>query len=72
MGYPHGIAGDEISLKRRIITVSDFFDALTADRPYRAAMPIDRALEIMAESVGGAVDPLCFAALRAMTARPPG
>ena len=70
-GYPHGLDGAGISLETRIITVSDFFDALTADRPYRAAMPVDRALEIMSESVGSAVDPRCFDALRAMTARLP-
>ncbi len=41
----------------------DFFDALTADRPYRAAMPTGEALAIMAESVGSAIDPECFALL---------
>jgi HD-GYP domain-containing protein (c-di-GMP phosphodiesterase class II) len=63
-GYPRGLVGDAIVLETRIITVADIFDALTADRPYRAAMPVSRALAIMAESVGSAIDPECFGALR--------
>jgi hypothetical protein len=46
------------------------FDALTADRPYRAAMPADKALGIMAAEVGTAVDPdWGFAALKALSGR---
>jgi HD-GYP domain-containing protein (c-di-GMP phosphodiesterase class II) len=63
-GYPRGLAGDQIVLETRIITAADIFDALTADRPYRAAMPISKALAIMQESVGSAIDPHCFTALR--------
>jgi HD-GYP domain-containing protein (c-di-GMP phosphodiesterase class II) len=63
-GYPRGLKGDEIALETRIITVSDIFDALTADRPYRAAMPISKAVAIMAEMTGSAIDAECFAALR--------
>ena len=63
-GYPHGLKGDQIVLETRIITTADIFDALTADRPYRAAMPISKALAIMRESVGSAIDPGCFGALR--------
>jgi len=44
-------------------STADIFDAITATRPYRAAVPIPRTLEIMAESVGTALDPDCFAAL---------
>ncbi len=40
------------------------FDALTADRPYRAAMPLGKALGIMQADLGTALDPACFAALR--------
>jgi HD-GYP domain-containing protein (c-di-GMP phosphodiesterase class II) len=63
-GYPRGSAADEISLETRIITTADIFDAITAARPYREAIPVARALEMMAESVGTALDPDCFAALR--------
>ena len=63
-GYPKGLKGDEISLESRILAVADIFDALTADRPYRAAMPVAKALAILAEDVGTAIDGDCFAALR--------
>lgn len=68
-GYPLGLDATTISIESRIITVCDFYDALTADRPYRPAMSSERALAIMAEEVGRAVDPDCFAALRAVVAR---
>lgn len=63
-GYPLGLTADLICTEARIITVGDFYDALTADRPYRAAMPPDQALAIIAGEVGRAVDPACFAALQ--------
>ncbi len=63
-GYPHGLAGDQIALESRIITVADIFDALTAERPYRAAMPVSKALEIMTSMVDTAIDEDCFDALR--------
>ncbi|GJE19190.1 HD-GYP domain-containing protein [Methylobacterium marchantiae] len=62
-GYPRGLSGDEIALETRIISVADVFDALTADRPYRAAMPIPKALGIMRADIGSSFDPACFAAL---------
>jgi HD-GYP domain-containing protein (c-di-GMP phosphodiesterase class II) len=47
-GYPRGLAGDDIPLGSRIITVADIFDALTArDRPYKKAVPIDYSLAIL-------------------------
>lgn len=63
-GYPLGLDQLAIAREARIITVCDFYDALTADRPYRAAMPVDEALAIMAGEVGRAIDGDCFAALR--------
>ena len=63
-GYPRGLSGDEICLETRIITTADIFDALTADRPYRAAMPITKALAIMSDMIGTQIDADCFAALR--------
>jgi HD-GYP domain-containing protein (c-di-GMP phosphodiesterase class II) len=62
--YPHGLNGDQIVLETRIIKAADIFDALTADRRYRAAMPVSNALEIMTDMVDTAIDPDCFAALR--------
>ena len=47
-GYPRGLAGDAIPLAARIVAVADIFDALTsADRAYKAAMPLARAVDIM-------------------------
>jgi HD-GYP domain-containing protein (c-di-GMP phosphodiesterase class II) len=62
-GYPRGLQGQEIALETRVMTTADIFDALTADRPYRDAMPLEKALEIMRGMVGTALDPECFAAL---------
>jgi HD-GYP domain-containing protein (c-di-GMP phosphodiesterase class II) len=78
-GYPRGISADSIALETRIITTADIFDAITAERPYRAAVPIDKTLAIMAETVGTALDPACFIALERVvqaieprrTGRPP-
>ena len=63
-GYPRGLCGDQIDLETRIVTVADVFDALTADRPYRAAMSTDAALRIIDADVGRAFDGACVDALR--------
>ncbi|MCF5865921.1 HD-GYP domain-containing protein [Aeromonas veronii] len=64
-GYPKGLKGNEITLETRIITTADIFDAITAKRPYRGAIPVPQALDMMAENLGTAIDPDCFAALQA-------
>jgi len=63
-GYPRGLKADEIAMETRIITTADIFDAITAERPYRGAVPIPQTLEMMAKTVGTALDPLCFDALK--------
>jgi putative nucleotidyltransferase with HDIG domain len=63
-GYPRGLRDEQISFEIRIVTTADIFDALTAERPYRAAMPVGKALSIMADMVGTALDPRCFDALK--------
>lgn len=63
-GYPKAMKGEEITFETRILAVADIFDALTADRPYRAAMPVAKALSIMSEDAGTAIDANCFAALK--------
>ncbi|WP_019936762.1 HD-GYP domain-containing protein [Bordetella sp. FB-8] len=65
-GYPLGLNAQMIAPEARIISVADFYDALTADRPYRAAMPVQKALAIMDGEVGKAIDGPCFEALRAL------
>ena len=62
-GYPRGLKGDEISFETRIVATADVFDALTADRPYRAAMPVAKALSILWEGAGRHHDEICIAAL---------
>ena len=66
-GYPRGISGDDICIETRIITVADIFDALTAERPYRGAMPVSQAFDIMRRDIPSGLDSDCFDALeRAM------
>ena len=62
-GYPRGLDARHIRLETRIITTADIFDALTADRPYRPALPADAALQIMRDGIGSSIDADCFAAL---------
>ncbi len=62
-GYPRGLGEAEIALETRIITTADIFDAITAERPYRGAVPLEKTLDIMRETVGTALDPACFKAL---------
>ena len=62
-GYPRGLDARHIRLETRIITTADIFDALTADRPYRAALPTAQALQIMRDGIGTSIDGDCFAAL---------
>ncbi len=61
-GYPKGLKGDQIRVETRMLTIADIFDALTAaDRPYKSAVPVERALDILASEVkAGKVDPLLF------------
>jgi len=70
-GYPLGIMANEIVLETRIITTADIFDAITAERPYRGALPIEKTLSIMSESVGTAIDPDCFESLKSLIIRHP-
>ena len=61
-GYPAGLTGKAISVESRMLTIADIYDALTAsDRPYKPAVPRDRALDIIASEVkAGRCDPLLF------------
>ena len=57
-GYPSGIAGADIPLGARILSVVDCFDALTSDRPYRPRMTSEEAFDIIRERRGAMYDPL--------------
>jgi HD-GYP domain-containing protein (c-di-GMP phosphodiesterase class II) len=70
-GYPRGLSGDQIDIETRIITTADIFDAITAERPYRGAIPVPQALEMMEKTVGTAIDARCFDALKRALDRVP-
>ena len=70
-GYPRGLKGDQIPLITRIITTADIFDAISAERPYRAAMPVSKVLDIMEENLHTAIDERCLEALKASIDRIP-
>jgi HD-GYP domain-containing protein (c-di-GMP phosphodiesterase class II) len=58
-GYPNGRPSEDIPVQTRVMTIADIYDALTAaDRPYKAAMPHERALTILEmEAKAGKLDP---------------
>ena len=58
-GYPDRLAAQEIPVGARIVGVCDAFDAMTTDRPYKRAMPVDAALEEIMRCAGTQFDPEC-------------
>ena len=56
-GYPAGLAGDEIPLSSRILSVADTFDAMTSSRPYRKALPVEGAITELRRCSGMQFDP---------------
>lgn len=57
-GYPNGLAGEDIPLEARIVSLVDVFDALTSVRPYKKAWPIEEALEFIRDQSGSHFDPM--------------
>jgi HD-GYP domain-containing protein (c-di-GMP phosphodiesterase class II) len=62
-GYPDGLEGERIPLAARIVFCCDAYNAMTTDRPYRAAMPHAAALEELWRNAGTQFDPRVVAAL---------
>lgn len=62
-GAPEGLKGQSIPFGSRIIAVADAFSAMTSDRPYRKAMPVAKAVEIMESEAGTKWDPIVIVAL---------
>ncbi|MFQ3574202.1 MAG: HD domain-containing phosphohydrolase [Thermodesulfovibrionales bacterium] len=62
-GYPMGLVGEEIPLLARIVAVADVFDALTSDRPYKKAWPVDEARRYIESVSGSQFDRGCVEAL---------
>lgn len=56
-GYPDGLSGEEIPIGARILSAVDCLDALASDRQYRPALPLEKAMEIVASESGKSFDP---------------
>lgn len=56
-GYPQRLKGEEIPIEARLLAVADVFDALTHDRPYKKAWPIDEAVAEISNQSGRQFDP---------------
>jgi HD-GYP domain-containing protein (c-di-GMP phosphodiesterase class II) len=56
-GYPDGLVGEAIPLEARIVCACDAFNAMTTTRSYRAAMPLEVALEELRRCAGTQFDP---------------
>jgi HD-GYP domain-containing protein (c-di-GMP phosphodiesterase class II) len=63
-GYPDGLAGGRISPLARVVAIADAFDAMTSDRPYRAALSVDRAFDELDSHAGKHFDPAFIQAFR--------
>jgi HD-GYP domain-containing protein (c-di-GMP phosphodiesterase class II) len=57
-GYPENLRGERIPLAGRIIAVSDVFDALTNDRPYRERLTVEQAVQLINDEAGSKFDPV--------------
>jgi HD-GYP domain-containing protein (c-di-GMP phosphodiesterase class II) len=57
-GYPSRLRGDQIPLPSRIILVADTVEAMTSDRPYRNALPLDHVYTELTKYSGSQFDPL--------------
>ncbi len=68
-GYPDGLAGEDIPIASRILLVTDAFDAMTTDRPYRKAMSIEIAVEELKRNSGTQFDPAIVDAFLRILAR---
>jgi len=68
-GYPDGLAGEEIPLAARVFSVADVLDALTTDRPYRHALPLSKAREMIVAGSGTQFDPRVVEAFKSIPDR---
>ncbi len=62
-GYPHGLRGNEIPFLAKVIGIADALDAMTTDRPYMKAMPLENAVKILRDLGGTSFDPEIVAAI---------
>jgi putative two-component system response regulator len=64
-GYPNKLKGEEIPLGGRIVAIADVFDALTSERPYKKAWPVEDAVRVIEEGAGSHFDPGLMAPFKA-------
>ena len=67
-GYPWGLGGDALEQSERVLVVADIYEALTADRPYRAGMAPEQAFGLLAKDRGTKLCPVAIDALAAVIA----
>ena len=68
-GYPRQLDGAVLDMPVRALAVADVYEALTADRPYRGPLPVEKALDIVSWEVPGRLDRDAFAALETYLGR---
>lgn len=69
LGYPDGLAGEQIPQLARVIAVADTFDAISFDSPYREAMTLDDAFEQIQQGSGSQFEPACVEAFLQLRSR---
>jgi putative nucleotidyltransferase with HDIG domain len=70
-GYPDRLAGDQIPLIARIVSCCDAFNAMTTDRPYRKALPVETAIAELRAQSGAQFDPAVVEVLVSLVGNPP-
>ncbi|MGH3009520.1 MAG: HD-GYP domain-containing protein [Gaiellaceae bacterium] len=70
-GYPHRLAGDDIPVEAAVVGLADAFDAMTTDRPYSDARPLDEALDELARNRGTQFAPAAVDAFLRLARRTP-
>jgi HD-GYP domain-containing protein (c-di-GMP phosphodiesterase class II) len=68
-GYPHGLAGEQLTAPMRVLAIADVYEALISDRPYRPAYAPQDALDVIRPDVPSGLDPDAFAALETLVRR---
>lgn len=68
-GYPDGLKGSEIPISAQVVAIADVYDALTSERCYKAAIPHEEALHMIADGKCGTFDPLMIDCLMSVADR---
>lgn len=68
-GYPDGLKGSEIPISAQVVAIADVYDALTSERCYKAAIPHEEALQMIADGKCGTFDPLMIDCLMSVAER---